>query len=447
MEQGIQEGIVSAGVEPGVMLSLSGNHTRGRGVPSTQLPGVGFPVETRRKGKPHRGVSGRPSHSSAPREYTVYGSLRIDGVGYPVQKFTFSYTNGALRAVNHPKGGWPSVELQLTLRPGTEVFDLTSLRAVPQGDTIRAQLLVTRVLLGMALTRRFEFVFRDFTQGFAYDLDVPSPDLKELRNRAALYRKFAYIEDTFKVWFTLPKYIPGEAVRYVDELFRGISEGEYFQRVEEARFGVNPIAIDLDSPPFHGIGPIEDHQDNPVTLFGHVFNVGRISLRAENAEISSPRDLRLLRSSSEPRVMTRLRLHDFRVLLRFERFTALGPAERERRLRIFMDGLRREEPEAITESIFDPLILPLDAQGAEQVAFGWIQIHALPDGIRPEAPEPSTDGRYWRVPLALRYASGQAAPLAELQVDIYTGLVTAGFNHEDLLQRADTAARDLLHAG
>jgi hypothetical protein len=419
---------------PGLL--ASGTHTDGE---ETILLGPGRGA----------GITEARLEKAVSRQFTVPGRLILPDVSYPVQEFSFSRTRDGFVAVNRPAGVWPLIRLELKLRPGTEVFDLTSLKVSPRGDGVETQVLVTRVMLSLVLCGEFRFVFEETLDQFAYDLELTPEYGVEIRHRAALFRKLAYIEDVFRfrVPFSLPEYIPGEALLSVEKLYRGLTEGEFHQRSEAVPWTIDTSKVDLDAPPFRGIGPIESRQERPITLFNHTLDVGPITVRALHAEIASPRELTKLRAASGKTARLEFNLLDYTVTIRFERYASLSRTKREARRRKFLYELQHEESVAVSETVDELLIDPLTAQVAERIAFGWLQINGLPDAIFPEQPVPVNDGRAWNVPLALRYQSTPGAHLAELRIDAYTGHVSADIPVEAILERADIVARQILHAG
>lgn len=447
MELAYQPDMLEEGVFPRGEFQLFEDSARRSGVPRSQLPDWGFPIVPDGRERANQEWTGLEHSDQRPRRFSVHGKLAIEGVRYPMQSFQFTRTATELMAQNEPDGHWPQIHLRLTLRPGTEVFDLTSFRAVPVGDTVEAQLLVTRVLLGLAGPRRFRFVFQDFAEEFGYELDISAESVQELRGRAALYRKAAYIESVFHTRFSLPEHITGDMVRYVDDLFRGLTEGEYQQRVEEVQLAVDPDTADLARPPFSDIGEVSESQTNNVTLFLRQLDVGPIDFLAKHALVSTPSELSRLKRSRENGIRVRFRLLDWTLRVRFARYFALAAKERSRRLQAFVRTLCREEPEEVASTIFLPLIQPLAREGALRIAFGWLQINRLPDAICADSPELGVDGLGWVVPLSLRFVRGGSAGLSELVIDIYSGAVTAKESPDIILARARSLAPDILHAG
>ncbi len=447
MEKVYQSVMVQEGYHPALAMDLPLGETRGKGIPMAIVTGWASAAGLDRGSEGVELIPAIVPVVTPARSFPVYGRLAIEGIRYPVQEFTFTRTADEVVAENHPAGHWPTITFRLKLREGTDRFDLASFRARSRGERVEAQILVTRVLLGLAAARRLRFAFRDVGEEISYELDISPNELKDIRNRAALYRKLAYIERTIHTTFSISEYIQPGTIRYVDELFKGITEGEFYQRAEGAMFDVEPKRVDLSAPPFRGFGSIEGGQNNPVTIFGRTFDIGPISFGTKYAQIGSPSELRKLRTSEAATVKVKFLALDYRLYVRFERFAALGQKKRQQALRPFLEDLRRDEPAAITESIYDPLIMPLDSATATRIAFGWLQINRLPDGICPEPPVLDIAAGHWSVPIAVKYELGASEPLAHLRIDLYSGDVKVDVGREALLQSADSAARRLLHAG
>lgn len=363
-------------------------------------------------------------------------SVSIDGsnVGLPEQVFHIIDNGEYIQ--NTPISPWPFVRFS---------FDKTEIGTSDR--SVVAHVVYTRLLY--ALSRKGNFALKDSEGNTVGAGAVESMDARELENLlslAKIYRKLSFIEEVFQVSFPLPdQFLPSD-LRHIEILFRGITEGEFWTRCEEITLLETPTPSELRAPPFTAPGPFSGTSPSPYFgLLGKNLLVGPICIRLDRSAVANPREMESLRQDRELPRGLRLIIYDSQIRYRFENYARRPPHARQQRLEQFKTKLAGQEPSELVELIHDPLISDVSAEGARQIATGWLQFHDFPD--RYCAQLPTLEQTEWRVPIWVTYPGGRGAPVEDAFVDVKSGVITVSVSVEELRRLGKSAAQELLHAG
>jgi hypothetical protein len=354
--------------------------------------------------------------------FSFRGRLEIPGITLPEQEFTASSAQNKLFILNTPENSWPEILIELGPDPDWRIFKAPKISMRRSDRIVEAVILFTRVM--HFLIKAGECALYDNAQkvlelklasGFQFDDPFISG--------AKLFRKLLYIEDVFRRKFRLPGQISQEEIGIIEMVFRGITEGEFSQRVEQALFKNVPTnIINLDRPSFGDVGSFSHTSKDPIPLFGEQLDVGSVTIHLEKAVL------------------------DNQVTCRFERYARQTRKYRMRRLNQFKQKLAREEPQELVDLIDEPLQNDVSADEAFQIAVGWQLYNRLPDRYYPQEPQLDEKAGCWRVSIHLAYARGESAPVGELSIDLKTGKIIQHTPIEEVRSRGKALVETMLHA-
>ncbi|MEK6406523.1 MAG: hypothetical protein AABN34_06130 [Acidobacteriota bacterium] len=373
------------------------------------------------------------------------GHLEIPGVAFtiPEQEFSARFTEGGILLESHPEHSWPKILIDL-LPEG----DVKNFAIGPSDNTVRGELLRTRVVFFMGAAKTWFFHLNDsILQGQRKTEHRSETDETELLYRAKIYRKLTYLEEYFDLRFLLPATISSEEVQRIETIFRGITEGEFRGRATAMSFKLLPSMIDLSKPPFSGIGEFSYEVEAPVKLFDQQVPAGRITVHLEKTELASPRVAEHIRKGSTEPIEVRFEVLDNQVVYRFEDYVRQSRQNLRQQLDQFKQGIALEEPQELVDLVDEPLQSDVSKLEASQIAMGWTFYSNLPDRYCPQDPEIDQSTGHWRVPIWLVYANGEGGHVGDLLIHKKTAVILSHTSIEELRSKAMALAETMLHAG
>lgn len=245
----------------------------------------------------------------------------------PEQKFVATFSDFGTTFENKPVGFWPRIFIEFSSneplgrlkareffeRLKTPSLTIKNFLVRPSSDTVDAEVLYTRVMYYLYKSNKCSLHTIDGKLfGISFD-PISETEKLQFLDRAKLYRKLKFIQNVFRVQFTIPQSISADEVSIIDNTFRGITEGEFTTRSSEGTFTeVAPSEIDLTQPPFDGIGHFSRKIGDKVFLFGKKFDVGPITISMEKADLADPNVVRQIRSGSTQPMNVRFAVLDNR---------------------------------------------------------------------------------------------------------------------------------------
>lgn len=308
-------------------------------------------------------------------------------------------------------------------------------------------LLFTRVILSLEKAEVFSIDTDSLGQLDVQFQSLSPPEHMMMFRRAAVARKLKFLEGVFGVTFSVADSIPPYGLSVVEQVFRGVTEGEFTMRGEWVVFEKIPTAdIVLSQPPFDGIGPFGRVIGHRINLFGRTLDVGPIKVSLTYGELSDPNVVELVNKRSVQSLNARLSVLDNRITFRFERYASLPQHKRTKRLNDFKRKLAQEEPTELVELVDRTLQNPVSADEAGRIAVGWQYYNNLPDRYCPQEPELEEGGAHWRVPIYLVYTTGEGGPVGELVIHAVTGEVIQHTPIDELRSHGLALAEKILQA-
>ncbi|GEM_PF-1069283 len=368
----------------------------------------------------------------------------------PEQDFIATFSDFGATFENKPVELWPRIFIEFSSDEplgGSQVKEffkrLTDLKVKsflvqPSSNPVDAEILYTRVMYCLHKSGECYLIATNFGRLFGIGLGpILRAEEQQLLYRAKLYRKLKFIQNVFRVQFTIPQSISADEVSTIDSIFRGITEGEFITRSSEGTFtDITPSEIDLTQPPFDGIGRFSRKIGNKVSLFGKNLDVGPITVSLQKAELADPNVVRQIRSGSTQPIDVRFAVLDNQVIHRFESYARQPRKRLLQRLNRFKQQLAREEPPELVNLVTESLQRDVSSEEALQIAMGWTQYNELPDRYCPQEPEIDSATGHWRVPVWLVYTSGEGGPVGEIIIDKKTGVIINHTPIEEMRSRA-----------
>ena len=377
--------------------------------------------------------------------------LEIPGSGISIPKqaaaFHFSPDNKTIRLESVPDKDWPKLVLEIQL-DSDGVSQITEFDLKPSSHSAFSGIKYTRILLCLIESGGISL---DVGLGEPLVLRFDRKLMKEsyykiFRYRANYFRKCGFIEKALNCELDLPSELSEPDIFYVDALFNGLISGEYHTRAEWLNVQVIPNMVDLEQAPWRSPGFLTYPAYDWNCLFGKAVDVGNVRVEAAHAQIGSFKALRQVEAGGSQPIEARFAVLDRQVTIHFERYANQTKKERERRLEQYLCELSLEEPKSVYDLILEPLASDVSWDEANHLATGWTQIHDLPDRYCSQLPTLDESEKFWRVPLWLTYPSGKGAALADLFVDVKTGIVTSSIPLSEIRTRGKQLAKELLHA-
>lgn len=382
--------------------------------------------------------------------WTFRGWLEIEGLqtaSPTMQDFTiYQPTTTSLIVKNHPVFPSPSVEIELGASSPHSPFQVLRFDAHSTGTTTDAEIEYTRLFFALATTSKCSLRMKEGDVLFNFRMQGVSSEVeKTILYRAKLSRKLKFIESVYRTQFRLPTEISVEEVRQIESIFRGITEGEFTLRGDSITFyNYAPATTEeLNGPPFTEPGAFTKWISSNAAIFDRLLAVGPVSVHLDRSVVANSRMLDKLRAG-ETVPQLRLVVFDHQIRHRFEKYAAISPQTRRRKLEQFKKRLLKEEPEALVALLDEPLTSDVSADEASQIVMGWLQFYHFPDRYCPQ--EPKLEEDRWRVPIWVTYANGQGAWVQDAFVDLKTGVVTVPVSVEELRNLGKSVAAECLRA-
>jgi hypothetical protein len=377
--------------------------------------------------------------------FSFQGRIQIPGLPIlPKQFFKASVHGNIVTIQNESIDRWPVFSFEFELEPETQSYRTKDFAIVFSDKSVDGWVLYTRLLLALSQAKAFsiqiqsstEFSQADELQIEGYELLSESEEII-MTKLAALCRKLQFIQEVFREKLILPNKISSDAVRMVELLYRGITEGEFTSRDSNLTFkGITLSKDSLKKSPFTQPG-LFSHKVGPyIELLGKKFQVGSIVTIIERAALGNPRVIKEVHTNPDKPVDVRFEVLDNLVRYRFEMYAQKPKKQRTQKLNLFKQKLAREEPQWIVDLIDESLQDDLSADEALQIAAGWQQYNDLPDRFCPQEPILDEANRCWRVPIYLVYANGEGGQVGTISIDLKTGKVIQQTPIDQMFQAA-----------
>jgi len=352
---------------------------------------------------------------------------------FPPQRFTVSSKDGKITVESEPPtDAWPQILIELSHSPQGELT-VQRVQFRPSGNTVESEILYTRVHYTVSEIGSYllasEITSDDQVVGILFNCQPLSREQAgSILYRAKIARKLRFIERTFNLTAALPEDITPNHVQYIEAIFRGLTEGEFTTRGNAVTVFLRSTDIDLNTPPFSEVGPLEYCLGNEQALLFQqdgpykVLDVGPYYLKLQRAVLANGTLLSRLREGKDTWV--RFEVLDSQITYRYERYSR---PERhklvQKKLERFHHLLKSEEPSDLADTLLEPLISDVLSDEAAKIAVGWLQFHDFPDRFSPQDPILDEGRGCWRVPIYIVYANGKGVPVGELLIDLKTGSI------------------------
>jgi hypothetical protein len=382
--------------------------------------------------------------------WTFRGWLEVEGVqttSPTMQDFTIYEPTETSRIIkNHPVFPSPSIEIELGASSPNSPFKVLRFDVRPTGSTTDAEIEYTRLFFALATTSKCSLRIKGGDVLFNFKMQGASSEGEQtFHYRAKLFRKLKFIEIVYRTQFRWPTEISAEDAFQIEIVFRGITEGEFTFRTDSITFYnyAPPAPEELNGPPFTEPGSFIQWVSNHAPIFDRLLAVGPVSIHLDRAIIANSRVMDKL-LAGEPVPQIRFIVFDHQIRHRFEKYAALSPQTRRRRLEQFKKKLLKEEPEALVALLEEPLALDVSADEARRIVVGWLQYNMFPDRFWPQ--EPSRENNRWRVPVWVTAPQGQGGWVQDVFVDLKTGIVSTPISAEELRALGKSVSAETLRA-
>jgi hypothetical protein len=390
--------------------------------------------------------------------------LEIQNTDYPVQEWTAKFSDTTAVFENKPHGQWPKIRIQFSsstsfgrnrvrsffsLYPKLIISDFT---IRPTEDTVEAEVLYTRVFLGLVIAGKS--TLRDLEGKEVFSLRHGGPtegDWASLIDRAKLYRKLRFIETVFHTAFELPPdEITADEVRLTEIIFNGVARGFSIDRGSDITLkGIALSELDITRPPFTGPGEfrrVVSWGGRYVGLFGKTLDTGPVTLILRHAELADPRVINRMKEEPTRAFDLRFVVYDHQIVHRFERYSEGALNKRVQRLTRFRKRLSLAESAQIADLVTESLAKAVSERQAIQIVNGWLYINRFPDRYSPQTPELVPSARCWRVPIYFVYADGRSDLVGEVRLDLQSGDIISHTEIDEIRKKGKSVAEALTHA-
>ncbi len=382
--------------------------------------------------------------------WTFRGWLEVEGFQTPsptMQDFTiYRPTATSLIVKNHPVFSSPSVEIELGASSPDSPFQVLRFDVRPTGDTTDAEIEYTRLFFVLANTSKCSLRIKGGGVLFNFNMQGASSEgEKSFLYRAKLFRKLKFIESVYRTQFRWPTEISPDEAYQIEIVFRGITEGEFTVRGDSITFyNYAPATTEeLNAHPFTEPGSFTQWSSNYAAIFDRLLAVGPVSVHLNHAVVANSRLLDKLRAGeSVPQI--RFIVFDHQIGHRFEKYAALSPQARRRKLEQFKKRLLKEEPEVLVALLDEPLASEVSADEARRIVIGWLQYNMFPDRFWPQ--EPSLENNRWRVPVWVTAPRGQGRWVQDVFIERKTGIILTPISVEELRALGKSVAAETLRA-
>ncbi len=391
------------------------------------------------------------SWENEPTQYEEFVQIEIPSsqISIPKQRFIFRYSPSEQHFLMEslPSENWPKIIIELEA-DAQEVYQCKRFKVSSASRTTDAEIKYTRFELSLAESKSCTFdigLDAPLRANFAGKV-MADDNLNHLRQSARIFRKLGFLEKVFHHKFNVPSEIPWSTVAQIETLFRGITEGQFTTRLESALVMVDPATVDLQQPSWSRPGHIRHLVSEREGLLGTTLDTGPIWLEAFQAQIGSYTAIRQIEQGALHPIEALFGLLDHQVTFCFERYANRLPQEREAKLKQYLHELSLVEPSSIYNLTLESLISDVTEKEADILSMGWTHVNRLPDRYCPQTPVLDVSKKFWRVPLWITYPSGKGAAVADLFVDVKTGVVTSSLPVSEIRIRGKQLAQQLLYA-
>ncbi len=392
---------------------------------------------------------------SAPKSITFRSKVTIErsAVFIPEQEFFIRWTNNEIRIENSPTRAWPKIIINLLADSLGIINRVKDINVFPSENTAEAEVKYTRFNWAMAHHPSFSITLPGIEAiNFRFE-NFSEEEVRDLRNRAKLFRKLSYIENFFKISNSLSPYILAAEVRNIDYIYRGLTEGEFVVRGDGLNLAVPEKQIDWSVAPFNELGSFPQSSKwyseffgDTVYLFGRKLDIETVSIRLERAIYSGHSNVPLPNHSIQQARDIRFEVLDHQIYFRFDKYADKGKKKLQEKLAQFKYKFLRDDPKELLELMDEPLIPDVNAEEANLIAMGWLQYNHLPDRYCSQEPVFDEANKSWRVPIYIVYATGEGGEVGELALDLKTGKVISQTPIDTIRAKGKILAEKIIHA-
>jgi hypothetical protein len=379
----------------------------------------------------------------------AHGHLEIPDVRarIPELNLRITMTETDLIIETDPTNRYLKLRIELPIK-NQEETQVRKFHLEPSDKTVEGGVIFSRAAFALTEAGRGLLYVQEISEE---PLSFDANPLSELKKRMLLYRaktlrKLQYIQDVFNVRFMLPDLISSEEANQIEIVFRGITEGEFSTRSMDATFLIDSQDINLDNPPFSGIGQFDAGIGNKIELFGQQLSVGPMSVHLERAELANPRVVDQVLKGSDKSIAVRFEVLDNQMRFRFENYAQIPKEDLVKRLEDYKQQLLFDEPRELADSVTSFLANDVSSFEASQIAVGWQFYNGLPDRFCPQEPELDEAAGQWHVPIWLVYTGGEGGLVGALIIDKKTGAIISHTPIEEILSKGMGLAEKILHA-
>ena len=392
---------------------------------------------------------------SAPKSINFRSKITIEGsaVFIPEQEFFIRWTNNEIRIENNPTRAWPKIIINLLANSFGIINRVKDTNIFPSENTAEAEVKYTRFNWVMAHHPSFSITLPTIGAiSFRFER-FSEQEIRDLSNRAKLFRKLSYIENYFKISNSLSLYIPAAEVKNIDYIYRGLTEGEFVVRGDGLNLALPEKEMYWSIAPFDEPGSFpqsskwySEYFGETVYLFGRKLDIGTVSIRLEKALYSGPSNVSLPNHNLQQSRDIRFEVLDHQIYFRFDKYADKGKKKLQENLAQFQYKFLRDDPKELLELMDEPLIQDVNAEEANLIAMGWVQYNRLPDRYCPQEPIFDEANKSWRVPIYLVYATGEGGEVGELALDMKTGKVISHTPIDTIRAKGKILAEKIIHA-
>lgn len=372
--------------------------------------------------------------------YNFRAEISIGGVPFSTQTFSIRQEKGIDYLQNHPTNSFPQIQIILRKENSSILVEGFTMRS--SDNSIKSEISTTRLLFLIAENKGFSL----FIEGLDAPLlefdfeDVSAQSRNKIFYHAGLFRKLGFIESVFRTKFSLPEEISAEEIERVEMLFRGLTEGEFSHHVNSS---INLFNYKLTVEDFETVNLKTRRNfifDEDMLVLDKFFPIGKV-LAKINAAIANPRVLKN-RQVGDVLPSLRLNVFDSQIIYRFDKYCNPQTLLRNKqKLEQFKNVLRKNNEPDFLVSLLDERLGEIKEKTAIQTVTGYLQFYDFPD--RFSVLNPTLEGNFWRVPIALIYPKQEPIWLEDALVDAKTGEVELGITIEELKQKGKLKAKEI----
>lgn len=292
--------------------------------------------------------------------------------------------------------------------------------------TVQAGILSTRLLYLVFNTNSISIRLEDL-ENIEVKLHIPTKLEKQaLLYRAKLYRKLSFIEkcinDQNKSLIKLPKKIKSDDIAYIDTIFRGITRGNVFTKLQSITLFREDVTILESLEKMRWPHPIAFDLSN-LSLFESSLPLGNVKVIIPQALLHDHKIVKDNQSAFNNMLAVTFRPLDERVMFHFEGYIHQLSKQREL-LEDFVLGLKEEEPKELVNLIYEPLLGDVSFIEAGEIVLGWVYSHFSSPWprITVEKADLDSGGGCWQVSIMLqKEGAALARQLHGFVIDHKTG--------------------------